>query len=249
MSEKDRSELPPHEAFEELTQFVLSEHSIESVMNAVATIGKRLLPGVDEASVTFVRSGKAQTVASTGQLALDMDERQYQGHRGPCLSAAQTGQLVHVHDSQHDPRYPAYAAGARQHGVISSLSVPVQLPEPVGAAINLYSQHPEAFDPEMVELAQTLAGYAGIALANMHLLEAQTTVADNLRVALESRAVIEQAKGALMAQRGCSADEAFDLLVTLSQDTNRKLRDVAATLLHGMHPDVGDDSPGTPATG
>jgi len=249
MSDEDRSALPPHEAFDEFTRIVLSEHSIGSVMSAVAEIGKRLLPGVDEASVTFLQRGKAQTVASTGQLALRMDERQYQGHQGPCLTAAQTGQLVHVADSQHDPRFPGYAQGARQYGVVSSLSVPVKLPEPVGAAINLYSRQPGPFEPEVVELAQTLAGYARVALANMHLFEAQTKVAENLQVALQSRAVIEQAKGALMAQRRCTADEAFDLLVHLSQDTHRKLRDVAAALLESMHTDPGGDSPGTPATG
>jgi len=248
MSDEDFSALPPHEAFDELARIVLSEHSIESVMTAVAEIGKRLLPGVDEASVTFVRNSKAQTVASTGQLALGMDERQYQEHHGPCLSAARTGELVRVDDAQSDTRFPAYAEGARQHGVVSSLSVPVKLPEPVGAAINLYSRRPSAFDPEVVELARTLAGYAGVALANMHLFEAQANVAENLRTALESRAVIEQAKGALMAQRRCSADEAFDLLVKLSQDTNRKLRDVAAALLESVRPDADDGSPGTSAT-
>lgn len=242
MSDEDRSALPPSEAFDELARIVLSEHSIESVMTAVAEIGKRLLPGVDEASVTFVRRGKAQTVASTGPLALNMDERQYEGHQGPCLSAAESGELVHVAAAQTDTRFPKYAEGARQHGVISSLSVPVKLPEPVGAAINLYSRQPATFDPEVVELAQTLAGYAGVALANMHLFEAQAKVAENLKVALESRAVIEQAKGALMAQRRCSADEAFELLVTLSQDTNRKLREVAAALLQDMRGDGGGTS-------
>jgi GAF domain-containing protein len=236
MSGEDRSALPPQEAFDQLARIVLSEHSIESVMTAISEIAKRLLPGVDDASVTFVRNGKAQTVACTGPLALAMDERQYEGGEGPCLSAAASGQLLHIEDAQGDTRFPAYAEGARQHGVVSSLSVPVRLPEPVGAAINLYTRQGGAFDPEGVELAQTLAGYAGVALANMHLFEAQSKVAENLRVALQSRAVIEQAKGILMAQRRISADAAFDLLVTLSQDTNRKLRDVASALVEGTGP-------------
>ncbi|MCW2608406.1 MAG: hypothetical protein JWO60_3099 [Frankiales bacterium] len=236
MSGEDRSALPPQEAFDQLARIVLSEHSIESVMTAISEIAKRLLPGVDDASVTFVRKGKAQTVACTGPLALAMDERQYEGGEGPCLSAAASGQLLHIEDAQSDTRFPAYAEGAKQYGVVSSLSVPVRLPEPVGAAINLYSRQGGVFDPEGVELAQTLAGYAGVALANMHLFEAQSKVAENLRVALQSRAVIEQAKGILMAQRRISADAAFDLLVTLSQDTNRKLRDVASALVEGTGP-------------
>ena len=70
--------------------------------------------------------------------------------------------------------------------------------------------------------------------------------ADNLVVAMQPRAVIEQAKGVLRAQRLCSADEAFDVLVRLSQDSNRKLRDVAAALLQGMRPDVDGSGPGSP---
>ena len=230
MSDEDQDALPPQEAFDELARLVLSGHSIDSVMTAIAEISKRLLPAADEASVTFVRRGTASTVACTGPLALAMDERQYAGGQGPCLSAAASGELVQVQDAPSDARWPDYAAAGEQ-GVLSSLSVPVKLPEPVGAAINLYSRRDAAFDAEAVELAETLAGYAGVALANMHLYEAQSQVAENLRIALESRAVIEQAKGILMAERRVSADDAFQLLVGLSQDTNRKLRDVAAALV------------------
>ena len=236
MYHEDQYALPPHEAFDQLARIVLSEHSIESVMTAIAEISKRLLPVADEVSVTFVRRGRAHTVACTGPLALAMDERQYAGQQGPCLTAAATGELVRAEDARNDGRWPTYATAAREHGVLSSLSVPVKLPEPVGAAINLYSRRDAAFGDPLVDLAQTLASYAGVALANMHLYEAQASVAENLRIALESRAVIEQAKGVLMAERRVSADDAFQLLVGLSQDTNRKLRDVAAALVERTAP-------------
>lgn len=101
----------------------------------------------------------------------------------------------------------------------------------VSAALNVYSRDEEAFDDAAVELAMTFAAYAGVALANMHLYEAQGKVAEELQTAMQSRAVIEQAKGILMGQRGCSAEEAFDVLVRLSQDTNRTLREVAEHLV------------------
>jgi AmiR/NasT family two-component response regulator len=65
----------------------------------------------------------------------------------------------------------------------------------------------------------------------MHLYESTRTLAEQLQTAMESRAVIEQAKGVLMGQRRCTADEAFEILVKLSQQSNRKLREVAQALV------------------
>jgi len=101
----------------------------------------------------------------------------------------------------------------------------------VTAAPNIYSVDEHAIDEASVELAGMFAAYAGVALANMHLYEAPGQVAEQLQTAMHSRAVIEQAKGILMAQRRCSAEDAFTILIHLSQDTNRKLRDVAQALV------------------
>ncbi len=128
-------------------------------------------------------------------------------------------------------RWPEFAAEAEQHGAHGSMSIPVPVQREVSAAVNVYSAERNAFDDDQVALASTFAGYAGVALANMHVYEAQGKVAEQLQAAMASRAVIEQAKGLLMGQRGCDADEAFAILVQLSQDTNRKLRDVAKALV------------------
>jgi AmiR/NasT family two-component response regulator len=111
------------------------------------------------------------------------------------------------------------------------MSIPVPVQREVMAALNIYSTEQHAFDPDSIELATTFGAYAGVALANMHLYEAQGQVAEQLQNAMQSRAVIEQAKGILMGQRRCTAEDAFDLLIKISQDTNRKLRDVAQALV------------------
>ena len=227
----DRPPVPPYEAFDELAQLVVSEHSLDSVMTAIVEVGKRLLPSAAEVSVTMVRGGVAETVASTGTLAVLMDERQYDAGIGPCLTAAKGGGVVDLADAGTAGEYPQFAAAAREHGVGSSLSVPVKLPEPISAGLNLYSARPSGFGDQQIELARTLAAYAAVALANLHLYESQKRVADHLERALESRGVIDQAKGIVMAERRCTADEAFQVLVEVSQRTNRKLRDVAEELV------------------
>ncbi len=107
--------------------------------------------------------------------------------------------------------------------------MPVQ--REVTAALNIYSTDEHAFDDAAAEIASTFAAYAGVALTNMHLHQAQGKVAEQLQTAMHSRAVIEQAKGIVMGDRRCTAEQAFDILVDLSQTSNRKLRDVAQALV------------------
>jgi hypothetical protein len=89
----------------------------------------------------------------------------------------------------------------------------------------------DTFDEDATVVAQTFAGYAAVALANAHLYNTTVTLARQMQAAMEGRAVIEQAKGIIMGARYCGADEAFRVLVTISQNTNSKLRDVAAALV------------------
>ena len=223
--------LQPQDAFQELGRITLSEHSLDNVMEKVAQLTKRTVPGAGEVSVTLLERGKASTVAFTGQLAVDLDERQYQRGHGPCLEAIDGVEPVRIDSMRSDRRWKDWAVEASRAGAGSSLSIPVPLQREVSAALNLYATDEHAFDDDAVELASTFAAYAGVALANAHLHQAQGKVAEQLQQAMQSRAVIEQAKGILMGTRRCTPDEAFNILVELSQRSNRKLRDVAAALV------------------
>ncbi len=223
--------LQSQDAFEELARIALADHSLDTVMDKLAALSKRTIPGASEVSVTIVEPGKATTAACTGDLALRLDERQYDRGYGPCLDCIAGGEPIQIDSMSSETRWRDYTAEAARHGAGSSLSIPVPVQREVSAALNVYSTEEHAFDPESVELSQTFAAYAGVALANMHLYEAQGKVAEQLQAAMQSRAVIEQAKGMLMAERRCSAKQAFDILVQLSQQSNRKLRDVAQALV------------------
>jgi GAF domain-containing protein len=128
-------------------------------------------------------------------------------------------------------RWPDWTPRALEAGVNSTLSIGLPIDQQVSGALNIYATEPEAFDDEAVGVAQTFARYAAVALANAHLYDATTTLAEHMRIAMESRAVIEQAKGIIMGDRRCTADEAFRILAKLSQETNRKLRDVAGAIV------------------
>jgi GAF domain-containing protein len=201
------------------------------VLSRVAQLAQRTVPGADEVSVTMVRGSIAETAAYTGHLALTLDEWQYQRGIGPCLDAATGQATVSVPDLADEPRWPEWAEHAVAAGARSSLSVGLPIEEQVDGALNIYGVREDAFDDDAVVLAETFAGYAAVALANANLYGVTARLARQLQTAMTSRASIEQAKGIIMGRRRCSADEAFAILTRISQDSNRKLRDVAAALV------------------
>jgi GAF domain-containing protein len=228
-----RHSIDPLLAFAEFGRFKLSDTSLDDAMNRVATLAQQALPDADEVSITLVGDHGPYTAAFTGDLALLLDERQYEHHRGPCLQAAAEKTTISVPDTATDTRWAGWAQRAAAAGAGSVLSVGLTILDDISGALNIYGRRPAAFDDDAVPLMQTFASYA-VALANAHLYHSTADLARHLHAAMDSRAVIEQAKGIVIAERRCTPDEAFDFLIKVSQDTNRKLRDVAAALVNGV---------------
>jgi GAF domain-containing protein len=214
-------------AFDELARLSFAEHSLESVLHKVTELATRILPGQPLASVTIITDGRPSTVASSGALATQLDRVQYRTGAGPCLEAASTGVLAAVPDTRADRTWPQFAAEAASHGFGSVLSYPLPAPERVSGAMNLYARHVALTEPRTGELVSRLAAYAVGPVSNMYLYETAVERAEHLQAALESRAVIDQAKGILMERFKLTADQAFQLLARLSMERNVKLRDVA----------------------
>ncbi len=223
--------MDPNEAFAELGSIRLADVDIHTLLDKIAQLAKRTIPGASEVSVTLLQGDKAHTAAFTGELALNLDEVQYERGYGPCLDASTSTASLSVPDTGSDQRWPDWANAARQAGALSSLSIGLPVHEKVTGALNIYATETHAFDDDAIALAQTFAGFAAVGLANAHLYETQATLAGHLQKAMENRAVIEQAKGIIMGDRRCTPEEAFAILTKVSQDTNRKLRDVATALV------------------
>jgi GAF domain-containing protein len=222
------------EALERLGRLSLREMSMESLLQQVAELSKTVMPGNPETSVTLLVKDKPTTVVSTGQLATDLDEGQYERGHGPCLHAARTGELTEIADTRTETRWPDYTPRAAERGSLSSLSIPLTIDEDeqVSGALNIYAREPEAFDADARAAGTGFAPYAAIAVGNMHAYQSARSMADNLQVALKSRAVIDQAKGILMERYKLTADRAFQVLSRASMSSNRKVRDIADHLVH-----------------
>ena len=236
----DSQPLDPIDAFGRLGRIRLAETDLKGVLDQVAHLAKRTIPGAEEVSVTLVGKKDAYTAAYTGQLALGLDELQYGKGHGPCLDASASGSVLSLPDMITEERWPDWATRAAQAGARSSLSVGLPMHEQVTGALNVYATQPKAFDDDAILLGQTFAGYAAVALTNAHLYDAQANLAQQMQAAMQSRAVIEQAKGIIIGGRHCTADEAFAILIRLSQNTNRKLREVATALVASA---TGDNPP------
>ena len=231
---RSRALLPLTEASAELGRISLVDTSLTQVLGRVATFAQASIPGADQVSITLIDAGRPSTVAFTGDLAVQLDERQYQDGFGPCMDAARKGGTIPLLHLAQEQRYPGFASAARRAGVTGTLSVGMPVPSgPVGG-LNIYrlgGAGGEELDEESVRVAEAFAGYAAVAVANAGLLHSTRRVAEQLREAMASRAGIEQAKGVLVARTGCSPDEAFAQLVQDSRRQNRKVAVLAAELL------------------
>lgn len=215
-------------AFDELGRISFAGHSLESVVRTVTELTARVLPGKPIASVTIVRGDQPSTVATSGQLALDLDLEQYRLGSGPCLSAATTGRASEIPDTRSDQQWPEFAALAAKAGCGTMLSVPLPVRGQVCGALNVYARELTAADQGTRDLLARLTAHAVVPVANMYLYEAAIERADHLQAALDSRAVIDQAKGILMERFKLTPDLAFQALTRVSMESNTKVRDVAA---------------------
>jgi GAF domain-containing protein len=226
-------------ALEQLAPLSVVDQSVESVLQAVVDTAKEVLLCRPEASITLLGDGRPTTASSTGPLAVELDEAQYSRGYGPCLESAATGRTVEVADTASEARWADYCRLACAHRNGSSLSVPLLLQERVRGALNLYAREPHAFDDAARAAATRFAPYTAVAVANVEAYRSARRTADNLRVALESREVIDQAKGILIERYRLSADAAFQALAAVSMRSNTKVRDIAEQLVQTGTFDVG----------
>lgn len=210
----------------------LSGERLEQVLAEVAEVAVAAIPDADGASVASVRNGRAETFAATDRAVRRADEAQYSVEQGPCCEAANDGA---VHLSQHlpdDERWPTLAHAAAEVGLGSVLAVPIANGDaaPVGT-LNLYARRPDAFGDADARSAVGFARYAGFAIHSARERDEARRLAQQLAEAMESRAVIDQAIGVLIARERCDADAAMATLRRASQQANVKVRDIAQRLV------------------
>jgi GAF domain-containing protein len=219
----------------ELSRVVLVDRTLDDVLAEITRIAASGIPGAEASSITLLRNDKAFTAAYFGEMSLAADELQYEKGYGPCMDAARGGVLLRIDDMRTEVRWPDYVRTVQQEtGVRSSLSIPLPYQGVSIGALNNYSTEAAAFaTPDSLQAGLEVAEVVAVAVANADAHWQLGEQARNMRIAMDSRAVIEQAKGVLMAQRHVDAEQAFEILREASQRYNRKLRDIAEGIVDG----------------
>jgi GAF domain-containing protein len=231
-------------ALEALSQFVIARMSMGDTLLRVSEATLAAMPAADMAGISLLGdNGKPTTGVFTDPETPEIDAAQYESGAGPCLDSWRTGTVVRLDVmEQAVDVYPEFATRALAYGVRSSLSLPLVAGDEAVGALNLYSRATDGFTDEDEATGRVLASAAAIVLVNASAYWQAAQLSEQLTQAMQSRAVIEQAKGILMARSPrLSADDAFDVLRKASQRENVKLRDIAQRIVE-RRPSDGEDA-------
>lgn len=220
-----------------LATVVYSESTLDEVLQLVLDGATEALPEMGGASVSVLVGRRSETRAATADLIRELDGVQYRSGQGPCLAAIDLGE--ELLGELPDERWPDFSAAAVSAGFAAVWSLPLVAGR-VRGSLNLYSTDGQAAGAGRSEVARLLAAQLTATVANAIAFAELVQTNAELHDALDTRTVIGQAQGVLMAREGISEDAAFDVLRRASQRTNRKLRDIAAELIAGTRaPDAG----------
>jgi GAF domain-containing protein len=215
------------DAFAEIARALLAEGDVQHTLQKICDLAVETIDGCDHAGISFLKGKNVSTPAASDDVPRQVDVIQYEVGEGPCLDAIREHEVFETGDLGRERRWPHFATRAqRETGTTSMLCFRLFVEADTLGALNLLSKAGDAFGEESRTVGLVFAAHAAVALSNaMH--------DEQMEEALQSRDLIGQAKGILMAREGVTADQAFDMLRRASQRLNVKLRDVAQSMVDG----------------
>jgi GAF domain-containing protein len=225
---------PLAEGLRALSSFFVGDATLADTLTRVSQLACDVAPTVAYVGMTMMVNDRPDTAVFTDPTSPEIDQAQYASGRGPCLESFRTGEIQVIGSTRRDRRWPEFADACLDHGILSTLSLPLTQGGDHFGAMNLYSNHENAFGPAVIGSLSLFAEQASLVLANASAYWGARLKSEQLSESIQSRAVIEQAKGIIMSSLGCTADEAFAHLTKQSQHTNIKLRDIAQQIVNDI---------------
>jgi transcriptional regulator with GAF, ATPase, and Fis domain len=176
---------------------------------------------------------RLQVVAASSERTRLLELFQLQTDQGPCLDCFRSGAPVSVADLPSAGRWPRFAAAAAQVGFSAVHALPMRLRTEVIGALNLFDVNPGALDESMLRIGQALADVATIGLLQQRAIHRREVVTEQLQSALNSRVLIEQAKGVLAERLNVPIHDAFTVLRSSARSRNRRLSELAQAIVDG----------------
>jgi GAF domain-containing protein len=219
------------DSLDALSKLAMAHLELQEMLTRVATYAVRAIPGAEGAGLTLFHDRRPNTLVSSADFVREVDAIQYGIGEGPCITAAEERRIVRSGSLGTEPAWPKFGPRVSRLGVHSVMSLPLLAADEVLGAMNVYAHPENAFDDRAVQLGELFALPAAISVHNARALEQARTLATQLKAALASRPIIDQALGILMSRTGCTSEEAFDKLRVMSQSENRKVSLIAQQLV------------------
>jgi GAF domain-containing protein len=222
------------DTFVDLADTMVADFDVIDFLHLLTDRTVRLL-GASAAGVVLADPrGELRVAAASSEEAGLLELFQLQNDQGPCLDCFRTGRPITATDlTGMAQRWPRFAHAATRAGYRTVEALPMRLRDQVIGALNLFRAEPDSFDPADLRIAQALADVATIGLLHERNVRRSETVAEQLQAALNSRVVLEQAKGKLAERLGIDMDRAFTMLRDYARNANQRLTDVARDFVVG----------------
>lgn len=224
---------PLVEAFVRLADTLVADYDVVELCQELVESCTRLLDAAAAGLLLADHRGVLQVLASTSEETRLLELFQVEVHNGPGMLAYGDGGAVLVDDLTNDRRWPEFARQAVDLGYRGVYALPLRLRNERVGALNLFCGHPAALTHEDVRVGQALADVACIGILHHRVVARAETVNAQLQSALNSRIVIEQAKGVLAERGNLSMEQAFHLLRSHARATNQRLADLALAVVTG----------------
>lgn len=231
---------PLSESLAALSRFFVGDGTVAETLNRIAELARKAVGPVDEIGITMLVNGAVTTAIFTDPEVVQIDQAQYDVGEGPCIQAFRDGNVYRIDSTRERGRWQKFRDTALEHGILSTLSLPMVVNREAVGALNLYSRTEHGFSDADERAAQQFVIQAALVAANAVAYWDAHQLSLNLDEAMKFRAVIEQAKGVLMGVERCGPDEAFQMLVRASQRENVKLRDIAVRIVESKRAPEGN---------
>jgi hypothetical protein len=216
----------------------LASVSESRAMNRLVELAARHVAGCSGASAVLFRDGEPAVTAASHPDLSELAHVQQECGRGPVTDALAGEAQVSCPDTLSETRWPEYARQALAVGVRCSLTL-LYRSGPVALTLSLYATRPRALDPDRLPIGELLIAFGGAAVRNTSEYSAAQRTARQLTEGADSRALVDQAKGILMAGFSCSAEEALRRMREISQTRQIKVTEVARRIVESHEIEVG----------
>src|SRR6202162_4488331 len=217
--------------FVELTDTLVAGFDVIDFLHVLTDRSVQLLDVSAAGLLLADPRGELRVLAASSEAARLLELFQLQSDQGPCLDCFRSGQPVAATDLSTEHRWPQCAAPAGQAAFSAVQALPMRLRDQVIGALNLFRATAGPFDAEAVRVGQALADVATIGLLHERNMRHSDILNEQLQTALNSRVIIEQAKGKLAERLRLHMDQAFNLLRDHARTSNRRLSDLAQAFL------------------